>query len=117
MSAKISGAEPKRNCSAFIFFCKENRLKEAAANPELSHKEIVGHLAEMWKGLTPEAKQQYEEMASTDKQRYLRQTEEYKKEGRYYDEAGVVVLPDVKTIKEGKKKEGKNRRSRKKPLD
>lgn len=115
MACKPCSREPKRPCSAYVFFALENRAKEAASNPSLSNRAVVSHLGELWRDMKPEDRQKYQDQSTADKQRYERQSEEYKKEGRFYDEAGeVVVLEDDK---KGKKGGEKVKRGRKKPVE
>ncbi len=69
---------PKNAKSAYIFFCADKRAEVKEENPELSAKEITIKLGEMWKEIkdTEEAKK-YNEMASTDKDRYKEEMENY----------------------------------------
>lgn len=64
-----------------------------------------------------EDKQKYQDLAAADKQRYERQSEEYKKEGRFYDEAGKVVLLPEKAKKPRKAEDEKAKRGRMKSAE
>ena len=66
--------------------------------------------------MKPEDRQKYQNQATVDKQRYERQSEEFKKEGRFYDDGGVVVvLDEEKKVK--KVADVKAKRGRKKPVE
>ena len=47
---------------------KRSEVKEA--DPSLKFGELTKKLTDMWKGLTPDEKQVYEDLASRDKERY-----------------------------------------------
>ena len=122
MSCKPCSREPKRFCSAYVFFVIENHAKEAATNPTLNNRSLVSHLGELWRGMKPEDRLKYQDQATSDRQRYERQSEEYKREGKFYDEAGeVVVLEDNRKGKKEevqvKKGEVQVKRGRKKPVE
>ena len=104
--------QPKRPCSGYICFALENRTKEAAANPTLTPKSLLAHLGELWRGLKAEDKQKYLDLAAADKQRFERQSEEYKKEGRFYDEAGKIVLLPEKAEKAKKPRKAEDEKAK-----
>ena len=73
---------PKRGMSAFLFFSNAKRAEVTAelkaANPDLKGVAEVGkRLGEMWKELSDEAKQPYNEQAAADKERYEREQAAY----------------------------------------
>ena len=73
---------PKRALSAFLFFSNAKRAEVTAelkaANPDLKGVAEVGkRLGEMWKELSDEAKQPYNEQAAADKERYEREQAAY----------------------------------------
>lgn len=61
---------PKRPCSAFIFFCNDNRPKIQAKNPELKTTDITVKLGQMWREIKTKDKKKYDELAGKDKTRY-----------------------------------------------
>jgi len=64
--ASAKGEVPaKRARTAFIFFCSEKRPEVTARG--LSFGEITKELASMWKALTPDERDPYEEMSNLDK--------------------------------------------------
>lgn len=92
--------QPKRAKTAYLFFSTEKRAEVKKDNPELSAKEIMTELGQMWSGLSKEDKREYEEKAEEDKKRYQREYEEY------------TSSPDfegtVKPKKEAKEKKPRN---------
>lgn len=70
---------PKKNPSAYIFFCSENRGKVKAELPEgAKQPEILTEMGRQWKELSEDNKEKYVQMASKDKDRYLKDMEMYK---------------------------------------
>ena len=61
----------KKNVSAFLHFCAEQREAVKAENPESGAVgEITKILGQRWKALDGDAKARYNEMAAADKRRY-----------------------------------------------
>lgn len=69
---------PKRAWPAFFFFQKENREKLKKDNPELSQKDLVSKLGEMWRGLSEDLKKPYLDQEREDKARYNKEKELFK---------------------------------------
>jgi hypothetical protein len=69
---------PKRSWPAFFFFQKEKRLELKKNNPNLSQKELVSKLGEMWRGLNEAQKKPYVDQERKDKARYMKEKEEFK---------------------------------------
>ncbi|CAI2370029.1 unnamed protein product [Moneuplotes crassus] len=67
----------KRAWPAFFIFQQEQRAKTQEKNPNLSQKELVSKLGEMWRGLSENEKQPYNDQEKQDKARYLREKELY----------------------------------------
>ena len=64
---------PKKNKSAYIFFCIDERKNIKDENPEMSAKEIIAELGSRWKQMKEEGDgklKTYEQMAQDDKSRY-----------------------------------------------
>lgn len=62
---------PKRNKSAYMFFCQDMRQKIVAENSECKPHQIMSLLGSKWRELTTKQKSQYYEQAAEDKERYL----------------------------------------------
>jgi len=69
---KKAPSAPKRGKSPYIFYSMKVREEVKRAMPEDTKvTDIMKKIAEQWRSLTPEDKQQYVEMAAVDKQRCL----------------------------------------------
>lgn len=62
---------PKRNKSAYMFFCQDMRQKIVMDNPECKPHQIMSLLGSKWRELTIKQKSKYYEQAVEDKERYL----------------------------------------------
>jgi hypothetical protein len=62
---------PKRNKSAYMFFCQDMRQKIVNENPECKPHQIMSLLGSKWRELTTKQKSKYYEQAAEDKERYL----------------------------------------------
>lgn len=71
--------QPKRSWPAFFFFQNETRSDIKKNNPELSQKDLVSKLGEVWRGLSEEEKKPYFDQERKDKARYMKEKEEYSK--------------------------------------
>ena len=75
--------QPKRPKSAYFYFCDDKRpaLIKKAKGKNGKKKVIVGEVAkelgEMWKKKKEEDKQQYQVLAKADKERYVKEMEEF----------------------------------------
>jgi len=69
--------QPKKAKTAYLFFSAEKRGEVKKNNPDLSNKEIMTELGQMWSSLSKEDKKEFEEKATEDKERYAREYEEY----------------------------------------
>ena len=67
---------PKAAQTAYFLFLAENRAKLTAEQPNLPNKDRMAALAKLWKGLTEEEKQVYQDLAVKDKERYVRECKE-----------------------------------------
>lgn len=78
---EVDDNAPKKNLSAYIYFCKDDRETLKTEEPSLSSKDIISKMAERWKILKdsdPEKYKRYCELAEADKSRFLNEFEEYK---------------------------------------
>ncbi|KAJ5075158.1 high mobility group protein dsp1 [Anaeramoeba ignava] len=62
--------KPKRPLSAYFIFCRENREIIKQQNPNMRAVELTKQLAEIWKSLTDEEKQIYQDQAQQLKNEY-----------------------------------------------
>jgi hypothetical protein len=62
---------PKRNKSAYMFFCQDMRQKIVLDNPDCKPHQIMSLLGCKWRELTTKQKSKYYEQAAEDKERYL----------------------------------------------
>lgn len=104
---------PKRNKSAYMFFCQDMRPKIVADNPNCKPHEVMSLLGCKWReDLTMKQKCKYYEQAAEDKERYLDMKEVEKRRNKapcklssYFlfceDERPIVKkeFPNMKTKK------------------
>lgn len=74
---------PKQPLNGYVRFLNENREKTRTTNPQASFSEITKLLAQDWTKLVPEEKQRYFDEAEKDKERYLRELEQYQQTEAY----------------------------------
>lgn len=69
---------PKKPCSAYLFFCVENRPTIKSNMPEsATNAELLTEIGKKWKELPEEDKAKYVQMAEKDKEKYMREMEKY----------------------------------------
>lgn len=68
---------PKRGLSAWIIFTNEQRPIFKENNPESSTTELTTLMSQEWKNMTIEDKKKYTDLAEVDKQRYMKEKEDY----------------------------------------
>lgn len=93
---------PKKNCSSYIFFCKDTRDTVKEDNPEFKGTEVTKELGRMWRELDEEGKAPFVVKAEADKVRYSKEMEGYTPSEEF--SAGES---------EGKGKKGKTKKARK----
>ncbi|CAJ0580969.1 unnamed protein product, partial [Mesorhabditis spiculigera] len=69
---------PKRALSAFFFFSQERRPEVQAKHVEWKVMQVAQELGRMWKDMTLEDRDIYEQRAAADKERYAVEMQEYK---------------------------------------
>lgn len=75
---KVKSTKPKKNKSAYIFFCTETRLKIKEENPDMTPTQITSRLADIWKrAKDSEGCKKFFEMAEKDKERYAEEMKSY----------------------------------------
>lgn len=62
---------PKRNKSAYMFFCQDMRQNIVSDNADAKPHQIMSLLGSKWRELTTKQKSKYYEQAAEDKERYL----------------------------------------------
>jgi len=69
---------PKKNCSAYIFFCVDVRSDVKLKLPEnCKQAEILSEMGRQWKEMTDNEKSKYVKMANKDKERYEKEMKKY----------------------------------------
>ena len=71
---------PKKNSSAYIFFCNDKRPEVKEDHPELKNNEILKELGLLWKKFKdekPKEVKKYEKKAADDKERYQEEMKNY----------------------------------------
>ena len=63
----------QKNLSGYIIFCKDVRETVKTENPEINNKQIMTEMGLRWKNADENTKKKYEQLASADKERYLRE--------------------------------------------
>jgi hypothetical protein len=61
---------PKRPKTSYILFCVNKREEISESNPNLSAKEIIQELGNMWRSLSDDEKTEYVTLSNKDKHRY-----------------------------------------------
>lgn len=69
---------PKRAMTSFLCFSNEMRPKLKKEHPDMTFAELGRQLGALFRELTPEGKEKYEQMANRDKDRYKQQMADYK---------------------------------------
>jgi len=69
---------PKKPCSAFFWFSKEQRPLIKEKNPNATFGDMGKLIGEAWRALTEEDKKPYAQKATEDKQRYQIEMKDYK---------------------------------------
>jgi len=99
-SRKKSNSLLKKNKSAYMFFCIEDRENIKKEGLNLNNKEVIIEMAKRWKKLTetnPAKVEKYNKLAAEDKERYLK---EKNTESNVSDENKAVDVPSpgVETV-------------------
>ena len=97
----------QKNLSGYIIFCKDVRETVKAENPELNNKQIMSEMGNRWKNADADTKKKYEQLASEDKERYLREKSQHADGAEESKETEAPVetpVPDTKKKRASKKK-------------
>lgn len=87
---------PKGPMASFMFYSNSVRSSVLKAYPELSMVNISRKIGEMWKELDPEVKAPFDEMAKQDRDRYMREKEEFEQRKIEFNLPTVYMEPKVK---------------------
>ncbi|NXV89010.1 HM20A protein, partial [Calonectris borealis] len=74
---------PKSPLTGYVRFMNERREQLRAKRPEVPFPEITRMLGNEWSKLPPEEKRRYLDEADRDKERYMRELEQYQKTEAY----------------------------------
>ena len=88
---------PIKNKSGYLHYCTDARPIIQKSNPDIKSVDIVKKMGEGWKALSASEKDSYESKAKVDKERYVKEKDEWTAKN-----PGVVVEKKVK-VKRTKK--------------
>ncbi|XP_048390352.1 PMS1 protein homolog 1 isoform X2 [Stegostoma tigrinum] len=99
----ISNRTVKKSRSASTLFMQEFRPKLLAENPRANLQDVSMKLEEMWKNLSEDEKEKYEEKAAKDLDRYNSQLKKVMEENSHGEEQNQLELaPTIKVNKKQK---------------
>jgi hypothetical protein len=120
-SKKVVESGPKKNLSAYLHFCKDERQviynENKSSEKTISNTNIVSEMASRWKALSesdPAKYQRYVDLANEDKQRYLTEKAEWKPTETVVEKEVEITAPVSSPVPESTKKAPKKRVSKKK---
>jgi len=97
---------PKKNCSSYIFFCKDVRADIKAEHKDWKGKQVTSELGRIWREeLSDEDKTLYIEKAEQDKERYLEEMKGYTPSSEWL----TSISSDSESSGGKKKREGPKR--------
>lgn len=70
---------PRRGLTSFLHYIQEKREAYKKEHPEMTHKEVISKLGEVWNSLGDKEKEPYHAKAQIDKDRYRNAKEIYVK--------------------------------------
>lgn len=85
----------KKPLTAFILYMGDMREKLMKENPGLKFGEIGKMVGEMYKGLSAEERDHYSNLAKQDKERYIREYEEFKAHSALHPEEYAVPVAKI----------------------
>jgi len=77
---------PKRNKSAYMFFCSDKREQVKNEHPDMKMTDISKELAKMWKVVTDGDKKPFAKKAEEDKKRYEKEKKEYTGKKKHFSD-------------------------------
>lgn len=75
---KSQNGNVKRNKSAYMFFCQEQRPKVVVDNPQIGPTQIMSIMGKLWGELNETERERFQAMADLDRTRYQHEKEEFK---------------------------------------
>ena len=90
----------QKNLSGYIIFCKDMRATVKTENPDINNKQIMTEMGARWKNADPETKKKYEQLASEDKERYLREKSTVQSSESVADGASESKEPEQEPVPE-----------------
>ena len=96
----MASSLPIKNKSGYLIYCGDVRETIQSSHPDIKSVEIVKKMGVGWKALSDVQRKEYETRASQDKERFLREKEEWTAAN-----PGVVVSTQKKTRKRTKKED------------
>ncbi|EDO41032.1 predicted protein, partial [Nematostella vectensis] len=88
---------PKAPLTGYVRFLNEHREKVRSENPDLPFHEVTRILGNMWSQLPTPQKQLFLEEAEKDKERYMKELEEYQRTDTY-----KMFIAKQKALKKGR---------------
>ncbi|XP_018497148.2 high mobility group protein 20A [Galendromus occidentalis] len=104
---------PKAPINGYVRFLNENRERCRKVNPEVAFANITKLLAQEWSQLKQEDKQKYLDAAEKDRERYMKEVEEYqqtdcyKQFRKHIEEEEAAKQKAIQEAKESEKKKSK----------
>ena len=77
-AANSAPTPPKRSCSPYLFFVKDERPKVVEEHSDFSFVEITQEVARRWKAASKREREKYEKLAAADKERYQAEVAEFR---------------------------------------
>lgn len=101
--------EPKKNMSAYMIFCKDERIQIKNDMPDIDNKSILVELGSRWNKLKesdPDKLKYYNDLAEKDKKRYQDEKVNYVKPSS--EEEEETEITEVKKVKKVKNRANKS---------
>lgn len=92
--------------SAFFWFAQDERPKVRAANPNFAVGDIAKELGRRWSEAAPNCKSKYEAKAEKDRERYIREKEEFQQ--KLKDEKNGAVLDKKEKVPDDSEEDDDN---------
>lgn len=96
-----TGGPPKRPLTAYMTYVKEMQPTFSRQNPGLKNVDIIRKLAEKWRMLTPEQKQQFQDASLVSREQYKLALQTYKAQ---LTPAQTAAIADEKRQRAAKRK-------------
>ena len=101
---------PKKNSSAYIFFCKKTRADVKASHPDMKGTDVTKELGRIWReDLDDEDKVEFIEQATEDKTRYDEEMKDYTPSAEWISQSESSSEDDGGKKKKNNRKSGPKR--------